>query len=183
MNTKPHTAQQLAVGAIVYSIVSALWVVVAVALGAANGLIIGLAILLILGLVASAMQVARTSPAANDSAELGKQFGIIFTLEGIAIGVGSGLLAVLNRPNLILPWVAIIVALHFFPLARLLRLPMDYLVGTAILIAVLATAPLPLTTRQTVLPLITALLLWLAGLTRLTLARRSQMQPAELTGA
>jgi len=57
-------------------------------------------------------------------------FGIIFAAEGIAIGIASYLCNVTNRFDLFFPIMAIIVGLHFLPLARLFGVTFYYAVGT-----------------------------------------------------
>jgi hypothetical protein len=177
MITNPN-ARPLAIGAIVYAIVGALWVLIAYFVGDVDDtllLTIGVPLLLVLiaAAVVTIQRAGASPPQQTDAAELGKWFGIIFAGEGIAIGVGSGILAGLNLVEWIVPLVALLVGLHFLPLARLLKLPFDYLVGGAIMLLVLLSVWL---TSQPAWPDLisvgTATLLWLAGWGRLWAATR-----------
>lgn len=168
----------LAIGGLVYTIVSALWVLIAYFFGELQFLILAISVVLLLVLViisvTTLQQALKVSPITAGSSELGKWFGIIFAAEGLLIGIGSGILAGLNQTEWIAPWVAVVVALHFFPLGYLLMLPSDYLVGGAILGLTLVTV-FTISSRNwaRVLGLGTALLLWLAGWTRVNFSRKS----------
>lgn len=170
-------ARYLSIGAIVYAIVSGLWLAIAVGVGTvSNGLLIGTALVLLVLLVGAAILTIRQSTPVetdpNESAELGKWFGIIFAAEGIAIGVGSGILAALGLVEWIVPWVALIVALHFFPLGYILGLPYDYVLGGAILLLVIGSVlVVPTVHWPDVIAWGTAALLYLAGWARLGTAR------------
>lgn len=168
----------LAIGGLVYSIVSALWVLIAYYFGELQFLVLATAVVLLLVLVIKSIttlqQALKVSPISAGSQELGKWFGIIFAAEGLLIGIGSGILAGLNQTDWIAPWVAVVVALHFFPLGYLLRLPTDYFVGGAILGITLVTVfTISSTNWASVLGLGTALLLWLAGWARVYFSRKS----------
>lgn len=79
----------------------------------------------------------------------GVWFGIIFGLEGAAIGVASYVCVATGRADLFVPVMALIVGIHFFPLAWLFQYGAHYLtgallclVGIVTLVAVPATATL-----------------------------------------
>ncbi len=166
-------ARGLALGGGIYAVVSAVWLGIALALDLVSGLILAIAVVPAVALLASSIWVGLRSPTAATSDQqvtIGKWLGLIFAGEGILIGVGSGVLMALEQPDLVLPWVALIVGLHFFPLGYLLRLKLDYLLGAAIVLLSTATFFADLPTQQVVLTFGTALLLWLAGVGRLTLA-------------
>ncbi|MZQ86957.1 hypothetical protein GQF01_33085 [Paenibacillus sp. 5J-6] len=57
-------------------------------------------------------------------------FGMIFTIEGVAIGVASAICTATNHFNLLFPIMAIIVGVHFIPLAPLFRTKSHYVTGT-----------------------------------------------------
>ncbi len=178
MDEARMNAHYLAIGAIVYAGVSALWVTIAYFFGGVQAVILIVAVLLILTLIAMSIvtlrQALQIKPISAGSAELGKWFGIIFAAEGIAIGAGSGILVGLELTEWIAPWVALVVALHFFPLARLLKLPLDYVVGMGILLLTLFTVvALRTDLWAVVLGLGTAFLLWLAGWGRLYVAQQA----------
>jgi hypothetical protein len=169
----------LAIGALIYAIVSALWVAVARSVGHVHSsLVLGGATVLLALLVGAAawtlLRAARVQASPESSSELGKAFGIIFAAQGVGIGVGSGVLAGFGQARWIAPWVAVVVGLHFFPLAHLLKLFFDYVLGAAILLWVgTIVLSLPSDGWASYVALGTALLLWLAGWGRLWVAHRA----------
>lgn len=175
--------QYLAIGGMVYAFVSALWVGIAFFAGGLSPTLTIVALLLVILLAATAGLKLRRIPPVNqtaaespDSTALGKWFGIIFAAEGIAIGVGSGLLAAVGLEAWIVPWVAFVVGLHFVPLCFLLRLPADYLAAAAILLLTLATVVFaPPSGWALFISMGTALVLWLAGWGRLFLANKERV--------
>ncbi|MDJ0755406.1 MAG: hypothetical protein QNJ45_17915 [Ardenticatenaceae bacterium] len=178
MNTLTHidyaaNPHGLAVGGGIYAVVSAVWLGIALALDLVSGLVLAITAVPAVALLASSIWVGLRTPvshAYDQQATIGKWFGLIFAGEGILIGVGSGVLMALDQPDLILPWVAFIVGLHFFPLGYLLRLKLDYLLGAAIVLLSIVGSFTNLPTQQVMLTFGTALLLWLAGVGRLTFA-------------
>lgn len=177
MDNSQDNAHYLAISGLVYAVVSALWVMIAYFFGDLQIFIIFLASVLLLVLAAIAIMTLQNAlkiaPISAGSPELGKWFGIIFAAESIAIGVGSGVLAGLNQTEWIAPWVAFIVGLHFFPLGIILQLRSDYILGAAILALTLITLlTVPPGQWARLLGLGTALLLWLAGWTRVFFARK-----------
>lgn len=177
MSEVQHNAPYLAIGALIYAGVSALWVMIVHFTSSTHAMVLGLAAFLIVLLVAAAVftlrQALQIQPISSGSPELGKWFGIIFSAEGIGIGVGSGILIAFNQTQWIAPWVALLVGLHFFPLGRLLQLPLDYVLGAAILILVVATVfAVEMADWARLLGSGTALFLWLAGWGRLFTAQQ-----------
>jgi len=69
----------------------------------------------------------------------GKWFGIIFGAEGLGIFIGINVVINLGHPDLIFPVMALVVGLHFYPLAKVFKRTVDYYLATwSTLIAVLA---------------------------------------------
>lgn len=66
-------------------------------------------------------------------------FGIIFTVEGLAIGAASAICTATNHFNLLFPIMAIIVGVHFIPLAPLFRVKTHYITGTLLTLLAMAT--------------------------------------------
>jgi len=60
---------------------------------------------------------------------LGKWFGIISSMEGIFIGLASIICNALNHFEYFFPVMALIVGIHFFPLAKLFRVRIHYIAG------------------------------------------------------
>jgi hypothetical protein len=59
-----------------------------------------------------------------------KSFGIIFGIEGTAIPVAYLILAMISETRLILPVIALIVGLHFYPMAKIFQRTVDYYLAT-----------------------------------------------------
>jgi hypothetical protein len=80
-------------------------------------------------------QQAGTLPAQRSPEEAvywqktGKWFGIVFISEALAIVVASRLLRSTTHDTLIPPVIALIVGVHFLPLASLFRVPVYYVTG------------------------------------------------------
>jgi hypothetical protein len=167
----------LAIGGVIYSIASAFWLIITYVVGDVQDIfLMGLASLLLALLAGtSVFTMQRTRQYAGGtsaSSALGKWMGLIFSIQGIAIGAGSGILVALEQADLIVPWVAAVVGLHFFPLGRLLNLSTDYLLGSVILLLVVGTTvAAPQNSWAAIIALGTAVFLWLAGVGRLMAAR------------
>jgi hypothetical protein len=56
----------------------------------------------------------------------GKWFGIIFGAEGLLIFIGINIVVNLGYPDLTVPTIALVVGLHFFPLAKAFKRTIDY---------------------------------------------------------
>jgi hypothetical protein len=62
--------------------------------------------------------------------QMGRAFGIIFGIEGLVIPAVSTLLALTQHAQYILPAIALVVGLHFYPMARIFRRTIDYYLAT-----------------------------------------------------
>jgi hypothetical protein len=106
--------------------------------------------------------------------------GIINLIEGVAIGAAFTVGFILKRPDNIPPVIALIVGLHFFALAPVLRMRADYIIGTLLcLLSLLVVVALPVYTGvgDTVSGRVyvwgaavgigSAVVLWLGAITRL----------------
>jgi hypothetical protein len=69
-------------------------------------------------------------------------FGLIVLFEVLLAGIGAFLLSRRGRRELVAPWVAVVVGLHFLPMAPLLQIPFFYVVGALVTIAGLASVPI-----------------------------------------
>lgn len=92
----------------------------------------------------SLFREARSSPSLVSAADLSerkrmaKGFGILFGVEGLAIFLAVLLVQLSGHPTYIFPAIALVVALHFFPMAKLFRRRIDYYIAvwtTAIAVA------------------------------------------------
>jgi hypothetical protein len=70
---------------------------------------------------------------------MGKWFGIIFGLEGVLIPIAAGICIGLHHSELVLPAIALVVGLHFYPMAKIFNRTIDYYLATwTTLIALIA---------------------------------------------
>ncbi len=109
------------------------------------------------------------------AAHTDRWFVIIFAVEGLAIGIASYLCNVTDRFDRFFPIMAIIVGLHFLPLARLFRVTFYYAVGallcllglTALLFvpATITLADREMLGRLLLVGFGAAAILWTTGLT------------------
>ena len=60
----------------------------------------------------------------------GRSFGLIFGIEGVTIWLASTLLGVAGYDDFIVPVIAVIVGLHFYPLARIFGRRLDLYLAT-----------------------------------------------------
>ncbi|MFI5162035.1 MAG: hypothetical protein ACHQHN_12210 [Sphingobacteriales bacterium] len=68
----------------------------------------------------------------------GMWFGIIFGAEGLFIFIAVNVVINLGYPELVIPAIALVVGLHFYPMAKIFRRKIDYYLATwATLIALL----------------------------------------------
>lgn len=170
-------ARHLGFGALVYAVVSGLWVVLANIFGSAQSVVLtAIGVVLIAVMVVYAVRfISQTpKPIATEDDKTGMWFGIIFAWEGIGIGVASGILAGLGLADWIGVAIVIIVGLHFFPLARLFDIRTDYAIGAVLIVLGIAT-PLLVSEPSTWFDVIgygAALTLYAAGWARILLGQR-----------
>ncbi len=80
--------------------------------------------------------IARQFPNAvspEDAAEkkrMSKWFGIIFGAEGLGIFLAVNIVINLGHPDLIIPVIALIVGVHFYPMAKIFKRKIDYWLAT-----------------------------------------------------
>ncbi len=80
--------------------------------------------------------MARKYPAipseeeAAEGKKMGMWFGIIFGAEGLFIFLGVNLVNRLGHTDLIIPVIALVVGLHFYPLGRIFKRKIDYWLAT-----------------------------------------------------
>lgn len=125
------------VGAIVVmSAFAAIWWIVGAAQSGRGSLMMYAASIVISGLmVALAWRRGGRSAAPEERKRRGRIVGIASAVEGVAIFAAVTVLVNLGRRDLIAPAVAIIVGVHFLPLARWFPAPIYYLTA-ALLVAV-----------------------------------------------
>jgi hypothetical protein len=112
-------------------------------------LIIGLVTLTFLGIGVAIIRYARSRPAAETPEDIatgkrtGRWFGIIFGAEAVLIALAFILLSRFGAGRFIAAVIALIVGIHFLPLARLFNVRPYYLVGALLcLLALIAIVAL-----------------------------------------
>jgi hypothetical protein len=150
----PRTAAHLrgvAVGALILTGFGSFWVLIALAswqprpnLALAAGLAVTCGLLLA---AVWRLVTAGRAPAAKDAEaaaargrKAGLAFGLIFTLEGGLIALGAILLTRAGLPLWIPPLAALVVGIHFFPLAAVFGVPLYHWTGGAMVVWVLICA-------------------------------------------
>lgn len=81
----------------------------------------------------------NTSPVAQNRSQAegkryGMAFGLVFGLELLIIALGSKLLNAFGYPEYVIPFVAIAVGAHFFPLARLFHVQLYSVTGALLIL-------------------------------------------------
>lgn len=136
----------------------------------------------------------ETSPAeqARSQAEgkrYSRTFGLVFGVEMATIAFGSLLLNRSHHPELLLPFVSIVVGVHFFPLARLFDVRLYYVTGALlVLTGVTIMLAVPVHTMignlhawNALMGSLCAVILWLTGISAL-LRGRSFLKQAQGQG-
>lgn len=93
------------------------------------------------------MNNAVTPKERKDWKRINQKFGLIFGLEGLAIFIASVICNIINHFEVFFPIMAIIVGIHFFPLAQLFREKFYY--GTGAVLCILGIISLFLPTNAT----------------------------------
>jgi hypothetical protein len=145
MNPQQHTIpriaiQSVATGLFMMAFFTMMWTGIAYGSMTGNGLIV----LILFSLVALTLifngvkffHEAKRFPKSESEADkaeekqTGKWFGIIFGAEGLLIFVGINIVINLGHADLTIPVIALVVGLHFYPLARVFRRTIDYYLAT-----------------------------------------------------
>lgn len=122
---------------------------------------------------ARSMRATVTPKEREDRKKTNRKFGLIFGLEGLAICIASIICNLTNHFEVFFPIMAIIVGLHFFPLAALFREKFYYGTGVVLCILGIITFFLPmnatighvsLIATSTFIGFGAALTLWVTGL-------------------
>lgn len=134
-----------ATGAMVMALFGLLW-----ALGCAGALapillVSSVAVTVIL--VAAGLRLRRVAAGRPPSRWAGstackrirRRFRLVGVVEGLGIGIVVFVFVRLGRPELIPAAVALVVGLHFFPLASLFRVPLYHVTGAALCVVAVAT--------------------------------------------
>jgi len=132
--------ERLGVGLFMMTVFTAVWVTIAEfsfisldhgATAGAFGIVIIFFVINYIKIMQTAKEVGQASAEADGPVEKSraKWFYIIFAVEGIAILVIKNILVNKGHDDLFVPFFALIVGLHFFPMAFLLKRPFFYVFG------------------------------------------------------
>lgn len=106
-------------------------------------------------------------------AEHGRQFKLTSIFEGSGCGIVVLVTVHFHRPELVASGIALVVGLHFFPLARIFRFPLYYSVGAAVVVCAVLSALLFRGDAATAAAGIgTGVVLWVTALCALSLSRQ-----------
>jgi hypothetical protein len=168
------------VGLLVLTVLAAAWAILVLVLSKAALILILLPIAVSLALLALGWRASGM--AGSRGPHVGKVVGVWSGIEVVAILVAANVLQDLHRGDLIFPVVAIIVGLHFFPLARGIPARLYNATGAGFVLAGLAGLVLTPELRPAVVGLSAALILWATALA-ITLRARAMAanQPAQST--
>lgn len=125
-------------------------------------LLVPLVVFILLAALAIArFRAGRATPSANPRA--GTVIGWSSAAEGVAIPIAATLLGNMGRSDLLLPAIALIVGLHFFPIAYAVPFPRFYLLGAALVAVAVLGGVLPHPAGWIVAGLGASAALWLAS--------------------
>ena len=142
--------------------------------GAPTGLMIA-PIAVSLAIVAVGWRAAGTVPARGP--RVGRLVGLWTAIEFVALFVTANILVNVHRADLMLPAGAIIVGLHFFPLARGIPVRIYNATGAGLVSLGLIGLLLPVDRRPILIGLGAAAILWATALAIIVQARRSAAAP------
>jgi len=147
---------------VVLNVFAALWAWVGLRLsGVAPGLTL-LPFVVSLALLAWGWRGAGMVPARGS--HVGKVVGLWSAIEVAALLIAANVLQNIHRPDLMLPCGAMIVGLHFFPLARGIPVRLYHATGAGLLVAGVAGLLVPAVDRAIVAGMGAALVLWATAL-------------------
>jgi hypothetical protein len=109
---------------------------------------------------------------------VGRVIAVWSTIEGLALFVTANVLENLDRGDLMLPFGAIIVGLHFFPLARGIPVRLYHATGAGLLLTGIAGLLAPAAERPLLVGLGAALVLWATALVIIVRAPRASLAAA-----
>ena len=138
-------------GAIVLSFFAAVWAFLALHM---SGQVLWMQVLpfaLSLALILAALNAGRHAvpPTPEDRRRIGRTVMIWSFIEGLAIFAGVNVLGNTGEAQWTLPWIAVVVGLHFFPLAIGLRAPIYWLTGLGLIgVAAAGVGLVPFGTTQ-----------------------------------
>jgi hypothetical protein len=121
---------------------------------------------------ARTLRTSFTSEESKHWKNVNRKFGLVFMLEGAAIAIASFICNNLDHFELFFPIMALIVGIHFFPLAQLFRVSFYHVTGAVMCVLGIITFFLPMNATVGGVSLIltsvfigfgSALMLWVTG--------------------
>jgi hypothetical protein len=100
----------------------------------------------------------------DEARRIGRLVGLASFAEVVAIVMGVQVLARAGRPDLIVSLIAVVVGLHFLPLARWMPMPKYYVSGLALVIAACIGIVIPAEHRVLFVASTASAILWLTAL-------------------
>ncbi|MCC8424606.1 hypothetical protein [Mucilaginibacter sp. UR6-11] len=146
MEIKSHKTPRIAIlsvatGLLLMAVFTTMWAGVASSslTGTGKWIEIGFFAVLVIAFISSSVyffSVSKRFPVLSNDADKnrGKKdemwFGIIFGGEGLGIFIAVNLVINLGHPDLVIPAIALVVGLHFYPMAKLFKRTLDYYIAT-----------------------------------------------------
>jgi hypothetical protein len=158
------------IGLLVLTIFAAFWAWAAIWLSGAPHALVLLPIGISLALLASGWRGTGMAP--TRGRHVGRVVGIWSAVEGVALFLTANVLVNLHRADLMLPAGALIVGLHFFPLARGIPARVYTATGAGLVLVAIAGFAVPASVRPLLVGLGAALVLWGTALAIVLQARR-----------
>lgn len=159
---------------LVLTILAPAWVWIGLRMSGAPIVLVAPAILFSLVLLVLCWRASGTVPPRGR--HVGKVVRLWTTIEIVALVIVANLLEYVHRGDLLFPATAIIVGLHFFPLARGIPVRFYHVTGAGFVLTGLVAILLPAAERPIVVGLSAAAILW--GTALVFIVRTRQPAPA-----
>jgi hypothetical protein len=153
MTKEPHTIPRIAItsiaaGLLMMAFFTTMWAGIAYG-SLRHGIILlilfGSIIIMFISFAIYLFGISKRFPKLESEADkaegkrAGKWFGIIFGAEGLGIFVAINVVVNLGHADLTIPAIALVVGLHFYPLAKIFKRTIDYYLATwTTIIAIIA---------------------------------------------
>jgi hypothetical protein len=169
------------IGLLVLTVIAAAWAILVLRLSGSPPALMLVPLAVSLALLAFGWRTSGT--AGSRGSHVGKVVGLWSAIEVAGILIAANVLEALHRSDLIFPVVAIVVGLHFFPLARGIPARLYHATGSAFVVAGLVGLVLPPAERPMVVGLSAAVILWTTALAIGLHARAMDANSAADSGA
>jgi len=157
----------------VLSIFAAIWFVVGVVGAGLPWAVLAVPAVISGALIGWGLRTTGTEPPRNPN--VGRLVGIWSAIEGVAIFIAANVCVNIGAQDAVAPVIAIIVGLHFLPLARGIPVPLYYGTGAALVALGLGALLLPGAERMEMTGFAAAAVLWISSV---LLIRQAATAPA-----